>query len=157
MYISALSHVCLLAFQGLAPGFLQVLGFGSGVPQGLGSGSSLEGLGSKVWGFRVEFGGFGFQGLGFPGFVWRVWAPRFRVSGFRFAGLVSKVSGLAPGFLQGLGFGSRGSSRGLGSKVWVSFGWFGLQGLWFAGLVWSVWTPMFRVSGFSLECLDAKV
>ena len=27
----------------------------------------------------------------------------------------------------------------------VSFGWFGLHGLWFAGLVWSVWTPRFQV------------
>ena len=79
-------------------------------------------MGFKVWGFRVSFGGFGLQGLGFQGFVSRVWSPRFR------------VSSVPPGFSVG----SRGSSRGLGSKVWVSSGWFGLHGLWFAGLVWSV-------------------
>ena len=98
----------------MAPGFLQ----------GLGSGSSLEGLGFKVWGFRVEFVGFGFQGLGFPGFVWRVWAPRFRVSGFRLAGLVSKVSGLAPVFLQGLGL-----APGVPPGVWAPRFGFRLGGL----------------------------
>ena len=50
-------------------------------------------MGFKVWGFRVEFGGFGLQGLGFPGLVWRVWAPRFKVSGFSSESLDSKVWG----------------------------------------------------------------
>ena len=45
-----------------------------------------------TWSTLGSFVRFGLQGLGFQGFVGRVWSPRFRVSGFLLAGLGSKVS-----------------------------------------------------------------